>query len=108
LSAANVNFPSKGAAWHAWSEGVGFLLGLRAIPQEHRRITTAQINEILNLMGATHPRNIYSFDTPSELANLTTAINNLATIYSFADPSIFRRNDVNDRNPSKTFDSQDE
>lgn len=93
LAAATTD-SQRAAAWHSWAEGAGFLSGLRAVPQDYRLITTAKLDEVLGLMGATHPRTPTSFDTPQDLENFTTAINELAAVYGFSDPTIFQINDV--------------
>ena len=88
----------KATALHAYGEAVGFLHGWRGLPQAQKRITDAQIDEILVLFNApaTGTPTSYKFitDPVTELPKLTQAINRLKTIYGFTDAEIesFRNN----------------
>ncbi|WP_027000272.1 hypothetical protein [Eisenibacter elegans] len=94
----------KGSALHAYGEAVGFLHGWRTINQNHKRITDAQIDQILVLLNA--PQNgtptSYKFvtDPVNELPKLTSVINQLKSIYGFTDAQIesFKVNFVNTQN----------
>ncbi len=102
-------------AMHAYSEAVGFLSGWRAVPASQRRITDAQIDELLDLLRAPYNQtaNAQSYlflSTNSETAQLyrldgrndpnTGVIERLAQIYGFSNQEVedFRRNWVNVQN----------
>ena len=77
-------------ALHDWAEAVGFLHGFYQVNQ--KTITDAQIDANLTLInfprsGTPTPASLTS--SASELADVQQAINNLANIYGFSDPSIF-------------------
>jgi hypothetical protein len=98
MSATTVTEANKASALHANSEAVGFLLGLRFIPQERRRITTDQIDKLLlllNVPGDAAPTP-YTFvtDPVNELPSLTQAIAQLKSIYGFTDAELedFKKN----------------
>ena len=75
---------------HDLAEGVGFTHGFKAIPQAQRKITDAQIDEVLTLLLA--PANnaeasMYKFVTngTTELPKITQAQQRLKAIYGFTD-----------------------
>lgn len=82
----------KAGALHAIGEGIGFIHGLRTIPQQHKKITDAQIESILTLLNAPYDgtATTYTFvtDASNELPNLTAVINELKAIYGFTDQQI--------------------
>lgn len=88
----------KGAALHAYGECVGFIHGWRTIAQDQKKITDAQIDEILTLLNApaTGTPTSYKFisDPVNELTKLSQVITKLKTIYGFTDTEIedFRKN----------------
>ena len=83
---------------HSYSEGVGFIKGFKTIPQAFKKITDAQIDEILNLMNAPSGANpsTYTFvtDASNQVPKLQTAISRLQSIYSFSNQDIedFKKN----------------
>lgn len=83
---------------HAYSEGVGFVWGWKTIPQSHKIITDAQIDEILNLMNAPADANPTTYtlitDAVNQVPKLSTAIDRLKSIYGFTNQDIddFKRN----------------
>jgi hypothetical protein len=96
-------------AMHAYGEAVGFLSGWRAVPAAQRRITDAQIDELLELLRApyaqtTSAQSYLFLSTSSATAQLyrldgrndpnTGVIERLAQIYGFSDTEVedFRRN----------------
>lgn len=102
-------------AMHAYSEAVGFLSGWKAVPPSQRRITDAQIDELLDLLRAPYNQtaNAQSYlflSTNSATAQLyrldgrndpnTGVIERLAQIYGFSNQEVedFRRNWVNVQN----------
>jgi hypothetical protein len=93
----------KAAALHAYGECVGFIHGWRTIAQDQKKITDAQIDEILTLLNAsaTGTPTSYKFitDPVNELAKLTQVIDKLKTIYGFTTAEIedFRKNWVTEQ-----------
>jgi hypothetical protein len=92
LSQTNPSDADIAASLHAIGEGIGFIQGFKTINQQYRRITDAQIDEILTLFNA--PDNgtatVYKFATESltELPKLQQAITKLQTIYGFTNQEI--------------------
>jgi hypothetical protein len=102
-------------AMHAYSEAVGFLSGWKAVPPSQRRITDAQIDELLGLLRAPYDQtaNAQSYlflsqsSVTAQLFRLdgrdvpdTGVIERLAQIYGFSNQEVedFRRNWVNVQN----------
>lgn len=92
LSATSPTDTDKGSALHAINEGIGFLYGIKAINQNHRKISDAQIDEILVLFNAskTETATVYKFatDPVTELPKLQQAIDKLKAIYGFSTQEI--------------------
>jgi hypothetical protein len=92
LSQTNPTDAQKGAALHAIGEGIGFIHGLKTLNPSYRKITDAQIDEILVLLNA--PANgmasVYKFATNpvDELPKLQQIIVKLKSIYGFTDLEI--------------------
>lgn len=88
---------------HAYSEGVGFVWGWKTIPQQHKIITDAQIDEILVLLNAPADATPTSYtfvtDAVNQVPKLQTVISKLQSIYSFSNQDIedFKRNWVADQ-----------
>jgi hypothetical protein len=115
LRAPNRDDGIVAGAMHAYSEAVGFLSGWKAVPPSQRRITDAQIDELLDLLRAPYNQtaNAQSYlflSTNSATAQLyrldgrndpnTGVIERLAQIYGFSNQEVedFRRNWVNVQN----------
>jgi len=89
---------------HDLGEGVGFTHGFKAIPQANRKITDAQIEEVLALLLA--PSNadasMYKFVTngTTELVKITQAQQKLKVIYGFTDTEMddFKNNWISIQN----------
>lgn len=98
LSSTNPPASTIAGGLHDISEGIGFIHGLKAIPQKHRKITDSQIEEILTLLNAPVQGNstIYKFvtDGATELQKITQAQQKLKTIYGFTDTQMedFKQN----------------
>lgn len=109
LTATNRDDATVSSAMHAYGEAVGFLSGWRAVPASQRRITDAQIDELLELLRApyaqtTSAQSYLFLSTSSATAQLfrldgrndpnTGVIERLAQIYGFSDAEVedFRRN----------------
>ncbi len=83
---------------HDLGEAIGFIHGFKAVPQQHRKITDAQIDEILVLLNA--PANadatVYKFITEgaSELQKITQAQAKIKAVYGFSDAEMldFKQN----------------
>jgi hypothetical protein len=92
LSATSPTENQIGGALHAICEGIGFIQGLKTINQSYRKITDAQIDEILVLFNApaTGTATVYKFatDPVTELPKLQQAIDKLKAIYSFSTSEI--------------------
>jgi hypothetical protein len=104
LSGTSPTDADKSSSLHAIGEAIGFLQGFKTINSNYRKITDAQIDEILVLFNA--PANgtasVYKFatDPVNELSKLQQAINKLQTIYGFSAQEIedFKSNWVNVQN----------
>jgi hypothetical protein len=109
LTAPNRDDGVVTGAMHAYGEAVGFLSGWRAVPASQRRITDAQIDELLDLLRAPYNQtaNAQSYlflSTNSATAQLfrldgrndprTGVIERLAQIYGFSNQEVedFKRN----------------
>lgn len=92
LSQTNPSEAQVGAALHAIAEGIGFIQGLKTINQAYRRITDAQIDQMLVLFNApaNGPASVYAFatDPATELPKLQQIIAELKAIYDFSDQEI--------------------
>lgn len=103
LSATNPTPADVGAALHAYSEAVGFLHGWRTIPQEDKRISDAQIDQLLVLFNAPQDGvpTSYKFATEpvNELPKLTLVIEQLKSLYEFSTQDIedFKNNWVSEQ-----------
>jgi len=87
----SVAFPTdakKVGALHALSECVGFIHGFKAIPASQRRITDAQIEDLLdNLLAPIgEDATMYKFVTDSEnqLSKIDAVQNSIKSIYGFS------------------------
>lgn len=98
LSNTTVTDQQKAGALHSYSECVGFLHGWRNLPQAHKIITDAEIDELLTLLNAPADgvATSYKFATnpEQELLKLLEVIDELQDIYDFTDQEIeeFRKN----------------
>lgn len=104
LSATSPTNAQKAAALHAIGEAIGFMHGYRTIPQEHKKITDAQIDEVLTLLNAPHNATptVYTFvtDAVNQVPKLQQVIDKLKTIYGFTNAEIesFKKNWVVEQN----------
>lgn len=104
LSNTNPSEADVANALHAYSEGVGFIQGWKTIPQAHKIITDAQIDDILGLFNA--PSNqiptSYKFATDpiNELPKIQQAMTKLQAIYAFTPQEMedFKKNWVSEQN----------
>jgi hypothetical protein len=78
---------TAGGGLHGYGETVGFIHGFRTLPAESRKITDAQIDELLALLGAT-PGSVTSYkmvtDAGTEAPKLLQALQKVADIYGFS------------------------
>jgi hypothetical protein len=77
---------------HDLGEAVGFVHGFKAVPQAQRKITDAQIDEILSFLlaptGADAQMYKFVINGPAELPKITQAQQRLKTIYGFTDTEL--------------------
>ncbi len=110
LTLPNRDDATVSCAMHAYNEAGGFLSGWRAVPASQRRITDAQIDELLDLLRAPYTQTAsaqsYLFlNDNSQIAQLfrldgrsdpnnNGVIERLAQIYGFTNQEVedFRRN----------------
>jgi hypothetical protein len=103
MSNTTVSDTDKGRALHAYGECVGFTHGWRTIPQDYKRITDAEIDNILVLLNAPYngTPTSYKFITEpvNELPKLTQIITLLKAKYGFTDQEIedFKKNWVTEQ-----------
>ncbi len=101
LSSTTLNETTVSSAMHSFSEAVGFLHGFKTI--QKKRISDAQIDEILTLMNVTPgqtPTTLNILSSPAtELPKLQQAITRLKDIYGFSDQQIedFRKNWISEQ-----------
>ncbi len=102
LSATNPTDSDIAAALHSYGETVGFTHGLRTL--EQKKITDAEIDEILTLLhapaGETATSYKFTTDPLNELPRLTQAIAKFKSIYGFTDQEMedFKKNWVLEQN----------
>lgn len=83
---------------HDFAEAVGFVHGFKSIPQEHRNITDAEIDEVLELLlaPANEDATMYGFvtDGANTLTGITAYQSLLKGIYDFSDAEMegFKQN----------------
>jgi hypothetical protein len=98
LTTSNPSATTLSGALHDLGEAVGFVHGWRAVPQEHRTITDAQIDEILALLlaPAGTEGTMYNFITDSfnTVPHLLAYQSILQDLYNFSDAEIedFKQN----------------
>lgn len=103
LSSTNPTTAQKAGALHSIGEAIGFLHGYRTIPQEHKKITDAQIDEILTLFNAPYNATptTYTFitDALNQVPKLQQAITKIKDIYGFTSTEIenFKKNWVTEQ-----------
>lgn len=89
LSTSTVSSINMAKALHSLSEAVGFLHGLKGISAADKKITDAQIDEILVLLGAKPNQNAdfnrYATESVAKVADLITIQSKLKAIYEFSD-----------------------
>ncbi|MCW5923688.1 MAG: DUF4856 domain-containing protein [Saprospiraceae bacterium] len=98
MSSTNPTDAQKASALHAYGECVGFIHGWRTIPQSHKKLTDAEIDEILVLLNAPYNGTPTSYkfatDPLTELPKLTQVIGKLKAKFGFSDQEIedFKKN----------------
>lgn len=94
----------KASALHAYGECVGFRHGWRNLPADSKRITDAQIDEVLGLLraesGQTPSSYLFITEPVANLPRLQQVITRLQQIYGFSNAEVesFRNNWVNIQN----------
>lgn len=84
---------ARADALHSWSEAVGFIHGFYEV--ENKIITDAQIEAVLIKIngdrdGSHDGTAFFGSNAVSELSDATAAIDDIAGIYGFGDPTIFK------------------
>lgn len=103
MSATKPTEVQKASALHAASEAIGFIQGWKTLPQRHKIITDAQIDQMLALFLA-KPGNqeLYKLVVQPEvvLPNFVQAVDLLKSVYGFSDEDIesFKKNYVSSQN----------
>lgn len=91
----------KASALHAYGEAVGFMHGYRNLPADSKRISDAQIDEILGLLRAEAGQTPESYrfitEPVANLPRLQQVITRLQQIYGFSNAEVesFRNNWIN-------------
>lgn len=103
MSATNPTEAQKASALHAASEAIGFLQGWKTLPQKHKIITDAQIDQLLALFLAdagNEALHELAVQPESVLPNFIQAIDLLKSIYGFSAEEIesFKTNYVSSQN----------
>ena len=74
---------------HDLGEAVGFIHGFKSVPQQHRRITDAQIDELLELLlapaGTEGEQYRFVTEPVATLPNIDTYLDIIQDIYGFSD-----------------------
>ncbi len=98
LTTSNPSETTLSGALHDLSEAVGFVHGWRAVPQDHRTITNAQIDEVLALLlapaGTEGTMYNYITDSFNTVPNIIAYQTILQDIYNFSDAEMedFKQN----------------
>ncbi|MEX1190101.1 MAG: hypothetical protein WED33_12645 [Bacteroidia bacterium] len=98
FSMTNPTNADMAAGLHSYSEGLGFMVGWRSIPQQFKMISDNQIDAILVLMNAPvgEEATSYTFvtDAVNQLPKLQSVITELKNIYGFSSQDIedFKKN----------------
>jgi len=92
LSKTDLKDTEKASALHSLTEAIGFTLGLRGIPQDRKKISDAEIDEILsyfNYSESVKPTTYRFVLKPLiELPKLNQAITKLKSIYGFTETEL--------------------
>ena len=91
LNAAATNAtsaPVKGsAALHAFGQATGLIQSFKGIPQDRRKITDAQIDSLLDRVGASAPYKLIT-DTSTRVVAFNTAFQDVGAIYGLTQTEI--------------------
>jgi len=80
--------PVKGPqALHGYGEASGFIQSFRGIPQDRRKITDAQIDKLLDLVGAATPYRLIT-NTAERLVAFNSAFQEIGAIYGLTQTEI--------------------
>ncbi|RRB02500.1 hypothetical protein [Larkinella rosea] len=103
LQAGQLDDNKRADILHLISEAAGFLHGWRTVETQNKKITDAQIDEVLTLLNAPYDRSaaVYRFvtNTDTEATKLTDAVAKLQGVYGFTNAEVesFRHNYVADQ-----------
>lgn len=88
LSQTTQDDATKASALHALSESIAFIHGWKTVPDAHKIITDAEIDEILTLFNSpangTSTAYLFATDPANQLTKLQSAITELKGIYGFS------------------------
>lgn len=91
----NAGATKNTAALHAYGEALGFVQGFKGVAADKRKITDAQIDALLEKIGAASPYKLVlvSYQT-ARVLSINSAINDIAAIYGFsaAEVEAFKKN----------------
>jgi hypothetical protein len=87
LEKPNPSAVDRGAALHGYTEGVAFLQGLRAVPEAARRMTDAQLDQVLETVrspwsGSPTAHTLLT-DSAGQVGRLAEAVGQLQAAWSF-------------------------
>jgi hypothetical protein len=89
LSQTNPPATTISGGLHDLGEAVGFVHGFKSVPQQHRRITDAQIDAVLELLlaeaGTEGEHYLFVTNGPTYLPNITAYQEILQDVYGFSD-----------------------
>ncbi|MGB3183291.1 MAG: DUF4856 domain-containing protein [Cyclobacteriaceae bacterium] len=84
---------SRASAYHAWAEAYAFMAGFKGVDTDYRIISDVEVNNVLGYLKSTPAE----FDQDN-IDDLDNAIDAIALVYGFSDPTIFIVNDVTANN----------
>jgi hypothetical protein len=98
LQDPNANLTTKASAMHDLGEGAAFLVGLKAVPVANRRITDAQLDQVLTAMRIPSLTQATAYQlltvVPADVDGLLAAATRLQMAYGFTSDELnrFRNN----------------
>ncbi|MCA2981753.1 MAG: hypothetical protein INH41_09825 [Myxococcaceae bacterium] len=94
LQDPNAPLATRAGAMHDLGEGAAFLVGLRAVPQEDRRVTDAQLEQVLGALRMPSLRAATAHElltvVPADVDGLLSAAERLEAAYGFTERDVAR------------------
>ncbi|MFA0961951.1 DUF4856 domain-containing protein [Roseivirga sp. BDSF3-8] len=81
------------SAYHAWAEAYAFMYGFRGVDSDFRIISDVEVNNVLGYLKSSP-----ALFTQDNIGDIDSAIDAIAQVYNFQDPTIFEINDVSANN----------